>query len=162
MKTVAIIILFFFTNRICLGQINSKKNFEEESEPLAVEYDIPKKGKAIRYYFPVVVDSLINVVVNKSNCKYFFMSYELTGDTTMIMLHTRCIGNSDKKNNKLDEIELLLSSTNRFYKNSNTVIPIYFDSDIRCAFPKFVFTGSELFLRFTGKYPAHGKLVEVE
>jgi len=156
MKTIFLIVIVILVTTSIYAQT------QNEIRATKVVYDKPVKGGAIRYYFPRIVDSIISTVVIKSSCKSFFIEYELINDTTIISVHTNCEGNTSIKIDTLDDVGLLLSSTNRYFKIESTVMPIYFWSDIKCAFPKVVYTGGALYLKFLGKYPDQGSILEIE
>lgn len=125
-----------------------------------VEYDVPKIHQSIRYYFPKVIDSLIGKVIESEKNKFYFIEYVDGNEFNKIFLFA-CNWDIDTSN--LSKLELLIFSTNRYYICKDLIIPVVFSSDFTCTFASEMgFTGATMYVKFQGRYPLRGKIIEYE
>lgn len=132
--------IIFAIDGVCQTQV------EMNSLPIisSVNYSINREGEQIRYHFPDTVIKCIEAAIVKNNADGYFIYYKEKNDTSIIVLHSRNIS-LDKKVTATDR---LLSSTNRFCVAGNEIIPIYFQSDIKWTYAKFVIVGGLLYVEF--------------
>lgn len=121
MKVIQILLPFLCVSCFAQTNIEQKEIMSNEPEIVKLKWDKPKSGEAIRYYFPDYVDSVLTEIVvnNKGLCWVIELSKKQ--DTTELHLFRGDSINNEETENSNSDYDLLVNSTNRFYKTNKGV-----------------------------------------
>lgn len=116
-----------------------------QQQAIKIEQDIPSYGQPIKYRFPENVDSVIIKVISKSNKERYFISLQKKENNHILFLRSL----DTKQVDTSDVLEIMLSSTNRFYQILNYTIPIIVSSDDNFSYwESVILFDAELMLEF--------------
>jgi hypothetical protein len=141
------IFLFFTIIFIVTILQNCSAQYPKPEVIIDKKKNIPQEGKALEYSFIGQTDSILKTFFTENEKKlathlaFIEMSKNANGlcrITIYMPIHSKI----------KDEVDILLSSTNRFYSFKSFLIPIVFDFDSQFAFPSFAISHYYLSIDF--------------